>query len=560
MLDGLPLAIELAAARLRVLSPADLADRISGRLAVLGRSGHGGAPHHATLEATIAWSYDLLSPSQQRLFRRLSAFAGSFSFDAVEAICCEGPHEEIEVIDALDHLVDASMVRAEHEATTRYRLLETLRQYGVGLLDADGEAAHLAARHARYYRESIRGGGAGLAAVDQARWMAGLDDDQDNLRRALDWALDADDLDLAVGLTGDLARYWYRRGLLTEAQRWLDAITARNDLEPSVELAAVLRFAIALQLDSGSTSAAGQLFDREAEVAEAVGDSAVLARSLNLRAGLAWRGADPELARQHYRRAAGLLEGSGDALYEQVLINEAFVAVATGDLDGAETLNARLVERSVGAAIPEQHRLAGEIAFAAGRLDEARQMLVNSVAEFRTLELPLHVAKGLQTLSRVELVAGELEAARAACDESLDLYGAVDDRFNLAQSAMVDGELLVHEGAVEQGIGRLFASLDVFAEDGRVEGVIDALLALAAAYWTASERASAAASDTLAMELSESSGFVPPSPIMADQERRLEEVQAAAGSETDPRLKRVRRDVMGMLVAARRQHSADAGG
>lgn len=516
--DGLPLAIELAAARLRVLSPAELADRIEQRLTVLAQATPSLAAHHATLEATMQWSYDLLGPQDQTLFRRLSVFQGTFTLEAVETVCAEGA----DLLDAMERLVDASMVRVVRGETTRYLLLETLRRYAATLLADDPLHDEVRRRHARHYRALVQGGGAALLPPDQARWMALVDADHDNLRAALDWSFGHPDEDLAVGLTGDLARYWYRKGLLSEGRRWFDLLAKWPGLPPSKELATALRFAIALHLDAGATAQAEALVPREARVAEHVGDPGVLARSLNVRGGIAWRRGDLARAAAVYTDASRLLEEGRDPLRAQLLINRAFVAIAMGDLDEAAALASAISDLAAhsGTELPEVHRVLGEIAFASGDLSRGRDELRRAVAAFRRLEFDLHLAKALQSLATVEVALGDVAAARAAATESLELYAGSGDRFNHAQTLSVMADVLTAEGRTEDSWDALAAALTTFAGGERPDGVITALIGLAAHAAERGEWARSARLDAMARRLERQTGFALPHAVRDERRGR----------------------------------------
>ena len=198
----MPLAIELAAARTRSLSPADLAQRLDDRFRLLRGSGRGGVERHQTLRATIDWSYRLLDDSEQLLFDRLSVFAGSFDLAAVEAVCGDGEDlDPLDVLDGLSALVDKSLVVTDHQARpARYRLLETLRQYGAERLDERGETDLLRGRHLAHYVDVAEAARAAFQGDDPHGGVARFDANWDNLRAALGWAVATDDASAAEKL------------------------------------------------------------------------------------------------------------------------------------------------------------------------------------------------------------------------------------------------------------------------------------------------------------------------------------------------------------------------
>ena len=224
-LDGIPLAVELAAARLRGLSLGQIASRLDDTLRLLASGERTARPRHQTLRAMVDWSHELLTESERTLFRRLSVFAGGFTLDAAEVVC--GPGED--AFEGLLGLVDKSLIVAEtvdvgHE---RYRMLEVLRQYGYEKLIRAGEAADLGRQHATYFVELAEAAETGSAGSDQEDWYARLDRELDNLRAALHWAV-SNDADVGLRICGALWRYWYIRGHLFEGRERLAVLLAHR--------------------------------------------------------------------------------------------------------------------------------------------------------------------------------------------------------------------------------------------------------------------------------------------------------------------------------------------
>jgi predicted ATPase/DNA-binding NarL/FixJ family response regulator len=219
-LDGIPLAIELAAVRLRSLSPGQILSRLDSRFPLLSGGGPADQPHHRTLQAALEWSYDLLTEAEQSMWRRVSVFAGSFDLDAAEAVCAVGRVAPGEIVDLVDALVAKSiLLRSGHDAA-RYRLLDTIGEFGQRKVRGRGNEHQLRLRHFRWY--------AALAARQEAfgphrvRWIAALDTDHENLRAALEFSL-AEPSEVAAGaeMACDLWRYWETHGHLTEGRRIL---------------------------------------------------------------------------------------------------------------------------------------------------------------------------------------------------------------------------------------------------------------------------------------------------------------------------------------------------
>ncbi|MCI0830783.1 MAG: tetratricopeptide repeat protein, partial [Chloroflexi bacterium] len=223
-LDGIPLAIELAASRVKMLQPAQIAGHLDESFKILSGGPVDALPHHQTIERTIDWSYDLLDPEQQLLFRQLSVFRGGFTLDACGAVL--GTEDEFEALDALGDLVDKSLVRAMPSGEeTRYSLLEPLRQYAAARITSD-EAAAAGGRHARYYRDLAETAAPELHGPGQHEWLARLETEHDNLRAALAWGLAVGDAELGQRTVAALYWFWIVHRHVNEGTNWFDRVLA----------------------------------------------------------------------------------------------------------------------------------------------------------------------------------------------------------------------------------------------------------------------------------------------------------------------------------------------
>jgi predicted ATPase/DNA-binding CsgD family transcriptional regulator len=230
-LDGIPLAIELAAARVKVLSVEQISSRLEDSFALLTGGGRTAPIHHVTLRATMEWSHDLLSWEEQVLFRRLSVFAGGFTLEAAEGVCAGEGLEEGEVLDLLTCLVDKSLVLVmEGEGEARYRLLETVRQYGWEKLEESGEAGQVRLRHAVWFLALAEETGPLMMGRDQVVWLDRMWREQYNFRMAMRFFLARNDADRAVSLTWAFWRYWWVTGLQGEARRWMEEVLEGGDV------------------------------------------------------------------------------------------------------------------------------------------------------------------------------------------------------------------------------------------------------------------------------------------------------------------------------------------
>ncbi len=271
-LDGMPLAIELAAARLRAMAPEELAARLDDRFRLLIGGSRTALPRHQTLRAVVDWSWDLLGDAERALWRRFSVFAGGATLDAVERVCAGGPVAADEVLDLLSALVDKSLlvVRDERDGS-RYRMLEIIKAYGQERLDEAGERETLRAAHAAHFLRVAEAAQDRLRGAEQLTWLDRLGADQDNLNAAIRGAVAAGDADTALRLVGAVGWYWWLRGYKSEGLdviREVLAISAGADPE---RLAVVWAMGALLAVDaSQEEGAALEFFQGAAEHAKRV--------------------------------------------------------------------------------------------------------------------------------------------------------------------------------------------------------------------------------------------------------------------------------------------------
>ena len=247
-LDGIPLAIELAAARAKVLSLSNLAHRLNERFKILTAGSRTALPRQKTLGALIDWSYDLLSTREQTLFDRVSIFAGTFTLDTATFVCAGNGIDEIDVLDLIASLVDKSLLVADttgdHE---RYRLLESTREYGLEKLTLRGEREPLARRYAERFLGVALEADRKLDSMPLSEWLARLDPDVENFRAVLEWALDQRrDAALGGAVAGALEMFWWHGGLEAEGRRWIEMALGQIDDEAQSEVVDRLRQALAL--------------------------------------------------------------------------------------------------------------------------------------------------------------------------------------------------------------------------------------------------------------------------------------------------------------------------
>jgi predicted ATPase/transcriptional regulator with XRE-family HTH domain len=236
-LDGIPLAIELAATRIKIFPPEEIAARLDDRFRLLTGGSRTALERHQTLFALIEWSHNLLSEAEHVLLRRLSVFAGGWSFEAAEAVCGTGIDEDM--LDLLSHLVDKSLVAVEEQMEeARYRLPETIRQYARDKLFEAGEAEKVRDHHLDFFLRFAEKAEPKLRSAEQLTWLDSLETEHDNLRIALAWSLESRKSDLALQLTATLSYFWLLRGYWSEGQKWLNDALALSEREHSKKVEA----------------------------------------------------------------------------------------------------------------------------------------------------------------------------------------------------------------------------------------------------------------------------------------------------------------------------------
>lgn len=301
-LDGLPLALELAAARMKVLSPGALLSRLDEhRLSILSGGAQDLPARQRTMRETVAWSYDLLDAHERALFRRLAVFVGGWALEAAETVT--NLHGDLDVLDSLTALVNGNLVRRWQGTTTtpRFEMLETVREYGLEQLVAHGEDVKTREAHAAWLLDLVRQAGPGLLVEDHAAWLARLDDELANLRAALAQALERDDVETALELAATPWLYWFESGRTNEGRSWLDRALARADVV-SLPHRAMARFAAgSLAATQGDYGPANALLEAALVDWTVVGEKQGIARTRHSLATAA-------LELNDNQRAARLLE------------------------------------------------------------------------------------------------------------------------------------------------------------------------------------------------------------------------------------------------------------
>lgn len=435
-LEGIPLALELAAARLRMLSPLELAERLDDRFALLTGGPTNTAGHHQTLRSAIAWSHDLLSPEEQVLYRRVAVFRGGFSLDEAVEISTDDPQRQSEVIDVLAGLIDKSLVGFDG---ARYEMLETIREHAAERLDAAGETNNLMRRHLAVFVRLAETAAPGLVSPDQLSLITRLDDSLDNIRAALGWGL-TNEQESALRLSTALGAYWWRRGLYREGYDWLTACLDRaGDVSPQLR-------------------------------AEALKWAAV-------NAGLHWRAAEAE---KHSKDAIALYEEIGDRRgYASAIVFASYSSHATDThcrlLEALQILRECKDETGVVAALIAL----GMRTRRKGDLPQSRVWLEEAIALAETIDHLHGVQFAVLMLGVVAWNQGEHEEAMRCCQRSSELARRLGDQWGVAWSLVIQGHYHRRFGWWAQSSDAYREALEISERIGQQAGVIWSLEGLA---------------------------------------------------------------------------------
>lgn len=417
-LDGLPLPIELAAARVRVLTPAQIAERLDQAFRLLTAGNRTSLPRHRTLRATMEWSYALLGPREQVLLRRLAVFAGSFTLEAAEEVCAGTPLEAEDILDGVAALVDKSLVLMEAgERVARYRLLETVRQYGVERLGETGERAALEQRFAVYFLGVLETAAPNLiGGSNDPALLARLISENDNLRAASIWACaDRSRSELALRFVGVLFWFWYALALFRDARELTDrALAMISGTEPPLLRGRAYATSGLTALAQGDYARSCAEFETALPLLRAAGDTAGSAAALAKYGAALLLGGDP--------RAIPILDEAVEL---------------TRDWSGSDV------------AVVFSRFWRGWAAYGMGDFELAYQLIEPNVRYARAAGLPTSHAHSLASVAHIEYARGHIEVACQLMTEALECELAIHDGWGIALALDVGPLVAARRGRYE---------------------------------------------------------------------------------------------------------------
>jgi non-specific serine/threonine protein kinase len=508
-LDGLPLAIELAAARIKVLPPKALLARLEKRLELLTGGARDAPARHQTLREAIAWSYDLLTKDEKTLLRRLAVFSGGLSLDAAEEVGRLGSAGGIDVMSGVSSLVDKSLLRQveQPDGQPRFFMLETIREFAGECLMGSGEEAEASRAHERFFLSLVEEAAPRLRGPEQGTWLERLEREHDNIRQVLARSAAAGDTHTAARVGASLLRFWLVHGHLSEGRRILDRILARGGGGPAEKLqAALLCGAGTLAHNQGDFKVARSLFEKGLALYRRQGDERGVAETLNHLAWVAWRQGDYSASRGLSEEALALCRGADHTRGVAIALNNlGWTAHYQGDYRAAQSFFAESLalqrqledERGVAFALNNlgrtQHELGegeatanlteavtlfrklGEkqlyaftlsnlahVALTHGETDRALGLLSEeSIPKLREIGDRWGTAHALEILADAYGHKGDLARARAACEESRAIRRETGDAWGLASCEIKLGDMALTEGADEQAGAHYRLSLDL---------------------------------------------------------------------------------------------------
>jgi predicted ATPase len=495
-LDGLPLAIELAAAQIERHAPSALLALLERRLPLLDDGPRDLPQRQQTMRSAVDWSYHLLAPRAQRLFRSLGAFSGGFAPEAARAVCAPN---EMDAEPLLATLAERSLlVGTGPSEASRYEMLEVLREYALERLDVAGEAARVREAHAAYYTALTERAEQHLRGPDSARWLAALDADLANLRAALDWSHEHDGGERAARIIVSLLQFWRTRGYFSEARRWAEPLLTPAGAERiTPALRARLLYTIGYLASQLSDQRAPALLEESLALTRAAGDLAGAAATLNLLGMLARApGSYERAAALHHESIAILRTLDEPHVLGAALNNLGMLLADQGDY-------ARAAERfreAIALARATDHR-DGLVAWAPNLADallrqgdeeEALALYRDALAMARARGNQEGIAETLNGIGLIAYRRGDDAAARVSFDESLALYRQLGFKFAVLQVLRNSGFLLLRQGGLDAAAAALRESAQLARETAYTEFLLHGAVGLALVFARRSQPARAA--------------------------------------------------------------------
>jgi predicted ATPase/DNA-binding CsgD family transcriptional regulator len=477
-LDGLPLAIELAAGRSKLFSPQALLPRLKSRLKLLVGGARDKPLHQQTLRGTIAWSYDLLEEAEKTLFRRLAVFVGGCTLEAAEALCNAHADLEIDVLEAVTGLVDKSLLRQETQidGEPRVLLLETIREFALERLETSGEAEAVRRRHATFFLQLAEVAEPKLRSAEQATWRKRLEVEQDNLRAALRWTLESQEAEMGLWLAGALLAFWRASNQDHEGRSWLEQVLAQPGAKArTAARAKALLAAGTMTTFQGDLPEATRLLEESIAIGREVGEAGKrnLAHALKSLASVAVLQGHLDVARGLARESLRLFQEVGEAWGTAMALY--YLGKATGELGDPVAARTLLEESaSLFRVAGDRQRLAGPlnalglVALRQGDVASARAHFEKALSIAQETGEEQYIAEALAHLGAIALREGNARQAAALYQQSLALVWVRGYRENIAEDLAGLADVASLLGQPERA-ARLFGAAEVLREVSGIE-------------------------------------------------------------------------------------------
>lgn len=534
--DGLPLALELAAARLRSLSIEELDARLEDQLGLLTGGSRTALPRHRTLRALLDWSYDLLSAPEKELLQRLSVFAGGWSLESADVVCAGTDNFRWEILDGLTDLIDKSLVVAEvREGRTRYGFLETVRQYAAEKLQANGGVETLQGRHRDWFAALAEEAEPHLTGSDQVRWLRRLDTEHDNLRAALSYAADGEGSAVGLRLASALCQFWLMRNCHAEGRAYLAKAQSRYEISGLWEARAkALKAEGRLAHKQGDYEAAKALYEQSLVLYRDLDDKEGIAGSLMGMGNVALDQSEYTPAAKLYHESLTLYRSLGDKKgIAGATGNLGLVAVTQRNYTAAKVFQAEnlILQRELGNSngIANSLTLLGGICAELGDYEQATAQYKESLALYEELGYRFGVAYNIGNMAEVARDKGDYENAGGLFQKSLQILREVGDKEGIASTLGNLGRLALLKRDCEEAKRLLETSLDLYREIRNRQGSAEILEALASLRLASSDALKAVILWGTAHMLRESTGIPLSSNERVEYDRQVKQARLILG-------------------------------
>jgi predicted ATPase/class 3 adenylate cyclase/Tfp pilus assembly protein PilF len=485
-LEGIPLAIELAAARAKVLTVRQITERLEIVFRLLVSSSRDLHPRQHTLRAMIDWSYNLLMPNEQTLLMRLGIFQGGWSLEAAEAVCSSEDIDSWEILDLLTSLVDKSLVVPElHDNLQRYRFLEMLRQYALERLEEAGDLEATAFKHASYFLEKAQNSYGEMWGPNQSYWLGYWRMELDNLRGALEW-MKADDRRYAMllQLAGSMWRFWEIDGHIGEGRTWLELALQRNEDGDVYERANGLRGAGNLARAHGDYVQARVLHEKSLDLFRSINHRLGIARQLDVLGEIYWMEGDPQNAIKLSSESLALHQELGNKEgIAAALENLGFIARDGGDYKKARELFEQClkIHREMGNIRSTASVLSnlGLVAYLLCEYQQAIDLFQEAISIYQQQNDNWSISETLANLGNVAKDQGYFQKATALYNQCLEIKKELGDRHGIARGITGLAEVAFFQGNYPLAIDLGEKSLAMYKEHGVKRGVVVATMILA---------------------------------------------------------------------------------